>query len=66
MEHLSPRHQRVLEDKYFLQKSVAEMSREYGCTERAVRGMLERARRNLVRAFAEHGKDVVRVPQEEL
>ena len=65
MEYLAPRQRQALEDKYFLTKSTAEIAREYGITERAVRGLLERARRNMQRAFAEHGYEVLAVPREE-
>lgn len=66
MEYLTPAHREALEDKYFLEKSTAEMARERECTERAVRGLLERARKNLVRVIAEHGDEVTLVPEEEL
>lgn len=65
MGYLSDKHAKALEDKYFLNKSTVQMAEEYGCTERAVRGLLDRARKNLVKAFADHGEEVLMVPEDE-
>jgi DNA-directed RNA polymerase specialized sigma24 family protein len=62
MVYLNDKQQQALEDKYFLNKSTVTMAEEYGCTERAVRGLLARARKSLVRAFANHGEQVLDVP----
>lgn len=65
MEYLNDKQKQALEDKYFLNKSTVQMAEEYGCTERAVRGLLARARGSLVKAFAQHGEELLDVPREE-
>lgn len=65
-DHLTPSHREVLELKYFEQKSTKEIARERGSTDRAVRGMLERARNNLMRALAMHGAEYTEVPDDEV
>ena len=63
--YLKESHQKVLEDTYFIEKSIAEQARERGCTRQAVQNMLNRAKANLVKAIAEHGDEVRNVPSEE-
>lgn len=66
LQYLSENHRDILERKYFLQQSVEEIARLKGCTPRAVRGMVERAKNNLLKAIAEHGHEYLDVPKEEL
>lgn len=66
MSYLSENHQDVLERKYFMRQSVEEIAREKGCTPRAVRGMVARAKVNLLKAIADHGHKYLDVPDEEL
>lgn len=65
LDLLRPAHRIALEEKYFLQLSTADMAVKRGCSERAVRGLLERARDNLIAAIAEHGGDFNCVPKME-
>lgn len=64
--YLSPNHAEVLEQKYFLMYPTAEIARRRGVTERAVRGMIDRAKNNLLKVIAKHGDEVREVPEDEL
>lgn len=63
---LKPEHSKLLEDRFFLNKTTAEIARERGVTDRVVRRTLERAKDNFAAAMARSTIELAVVPTEAL
>lgn len=55
--HMKESHKDVLEQRYFLDHSISEIAHNNRCSERAVYGMLTRATKAFVKAWADHALD---------